>query len=342
MVSALNFADATARTMYVLNPADGSLRWKRDVYGGDYRFAFDSGLVLVSPNNAVIRGLDWRTGNEMWTLADPVNKYGPVRTHTYQVATARDTGGPADLTGAPYNPDLTGDRRLVQLDSDKTLRVIDAQTGKVLRERKAVAGSDDLALAHDGRLDVVVRQTGYEIREYDLDNLGEPQVVYSQPDTARMPLALQRCGSDRLCVLDRGTDPQSTEVVGIDVKGRKARWHGPAVGTEELVAAGDRVLATTVDGEPASALFDTNGKQLLPEDARKSVGVRVNALSVLLFSATPSTYPADVSLTGVAATDGTRQPLGSLSKVRSRSCSWNEHVLVCAAEQEFRVWRFAS
>jgi hypothetical protein len=338
---ALEFSDAKPRTMYVLNPADGTPRWTRTIYGGDNRLAFDSVLVLASSKDAMVRGLDWRSGNEMWSLPDPVGKYGPVRTGTYRIATASDAAGPADLAGAPFSPDLADDRRLVQLDSDKTLRVIDAVTGKVLRSRDAVGSPDDLTLARDGKFDVVVRQAGYQIREYDLDSLGEPQVVYTQPDANRTAVALQSCGADQLCVLDRGNGSKTTEVAGIDVKGRKTRWRQPAVGTETLVSIGDRVLATTVEGEPASAVFAADGKQLLSDDVRNTVGVRVNGSSVLMFSAIPSTYPADVSLTGIAATDGARQPLGSLSKVRSRSCSWNEHFLVCAAEQEFRVWRFA-
>ncbi len=114
-----------------------------------------------------------------------------------------------------------------------------------------------------------------------------------------------------------------------------------AAGADTLVPVGDRVLGTNAVGTPASALYDSGGKQLLVDEDRPQVAVPVNSGSLLLLSVQTSSYPGDVSLVGVRATDGTRTALGQLTKVRTRSCSWNERFLVCPGEKEFGVWRFA-
>jgi hypothetical protein len=88
-------------------------------------------------------------------------------------------------------------------------------------------------------------------------------------------------------------------------------------------------------------LFDGDGKQLLGEEARKTFPVRVDAWSVLLFSAAPTSGSTNVALTGVNLS-GKRTPLGSLEDVHAGACSWNKEFLTCPAEDGFRAWRFTA
>jgi len=101
------------------------------------------------------------------------------------------------------------------------------------------------------------------------------------------------------------------------------------------------VLASSKSGDPASLLFDGDGKQVLAADDRETVGVRVNGASLLLFSRAPSSYGQTVAVTGVAGS-GERHPLGSIDGVRGASCSWSTKYLTCATDKEFRTWQFAS
>jgi hypothetical protein len=103
------------------------------------------------------------------------------------------------------------------------------------------------------------------------------------------------------------------------------------------------VLATSASGTAASFLYSADGKkQLLSGEDQKSLGVRVNAGSLLFFSGQFSTYgTTDISLIGVTASDGHRISLGPLTKVRGSSCSWNEQAIVCATADKIQVWRFA-
>ncbi len=148
-------------------------------------------------------------------------------------------------------------------------------------------------------------------------------------------------GDGRLCVLDEtSSDDKTAQVLAIDVAARKVLWHGNAPGTDQLVPVGDRILATTIGSTPASRLFDPDGKQLLRAEDQKAVGVRVNAGSLIFFTAEPSSYPADASLSGVTAGSGARTALGQLSKTRTLACAWTERYIACAREKDFGVWRF--
>ena len=72
-------------------------------------------------------GLDWRTGKVKWALDDSRTRYGQVRTGTFAVTTDRDITGPAGVDGWPFAPDLADDHRVVQLDANKNLRVVDTK-----------------------------------------------------------------------------------------------------------------------------------------------------------------------------------------------------------------------
>lgn len=137
-----------------------------------------------------------------------------------------------------------------------------------------------------------------------------------------------------------GSDIKSAQVVAVDVEAAELAWRKPAPGVDTLVSMGSGVLATNDGSPPTSLLFDGEGKQVLPNDAKAAVGARVDGSSVLLFSRSFSTYGDDVALTG-ATIGGKRTALGSID-VTSSSCSWSTRFLVCAADKEWRAWTFAS
>lgn len=68
--------------------------------------------------------------------------------------------------------------------------------------------------------------------------------------------------------------------------------------------------------------------------------VRLDAGNLLIFSEAPSAYEDDRVLAGTAV-DGKPVEMGQLKQIRSESCSWNTEMLVCGAEKEFRLYRFA-
>jgi len=342
IATAYDYSSSNPRRMYVLDPATGKTRWSRDIYGQDRLLPVGDVLVLVSPHDETTRGLDRASGEQKWQLRDPEDANGyQIDTIAFDTTTSKDLNGPASFTGEPSAPDLGGSRKLLQITYDKKLNIVNAQTGHVEKSAGGVGGTSDEYLAHDGRLYVFRREQGYRIQYYDLDKLGEPTVLYTAQDSKHSMAAAAPCGA-RLCVLDEtGSDSKSAQVLAIDLSARKVVWHGDAPGTDQLVPVGDRILATTVDSTPASRLFDPDGKQLLRGEDQKAVGVRVNAVSLIFFAESPTSYPTDTGLSGVTAGSGARTALGQLSKTRTNTCAWTERYIACTQEKDFTIWRFA-
>jgi actin-like ATPase involved in cell morphogenesis len=340
VVTADNIDSKQPRRMSVLDPATGTERWHKDIYGGDDVLQVGKLLIVVSVHDGALYGYAIQNGKQAWVRPDPKDSSGdPVGTQTMRVTTPDNLTGPADLNGQPVPADTGDDTRLAQITDGRVLNVIDTSDGKVKQHHSSLGTSFDDYLAYDGKVYEVTRSNGYHIQAYDLDKLGEPVGVYSAPDSTYTFEAIAPCGAGRICVLDRAKDP---EVVAIDVAARKAVWHKPAPGAGALIPVGDRVLATSLNGSPASWLFDRNGKQLLATGEQGDIGVRVNSGSLIFFSNGPTTYASNVSLSGVAAASGKYTALGELKDVRSGACSWNEQYIACARQTDFAVWRFAA
>ena len=324
--------------VYVMNPDTGAEQFHTDVDRGDHLLAFDAVLVVATDSKGT-RGLDWKSGATKWVvppLADSSD------TRAFGMSTVADLGGPAAFDGTPYAPDLADDTRLLQVTSDKTLRVYDVRTGRIQGTRLSVGRPDDGYLAHDGTLYAVNTESPYQIQSYALGKLGEPQIVYTAHDPKRRWRAVTPCGSGRVCLLDSvSSDDKTTEIVAIDVAGHRELWRRPAPNADTLVPVGDRIMALNVTGEPAAVLYDPDGKQLLKSGDQHAVPVRITSGSLLLFSESPSSYPTDTSLVGVGSADGGRTAVGQLTKLRSKACSWNEQFIVCPTDKEFQAWRFA-
>ncbi|MET8202931.1 Hsp70 family protein [Micromonospora taraxaci] len=330
--------DSTLRPLALLDGGDGRQRWQRAVRGDDDVFFADDTAVLVDRNAAQLVGLRLSDGAQKWTQANPGDQYGGNRTVVRSVGSAEAAGGPAFLDGTPRDPWTGSGRRLVQVGADRSVRLVDMASGRVLRQWGSVADLDDLVVADEDRLYVAANEGGYQLLAYDLGSDAEPVVLHRAGNDEYRPKELIACGERRACLLQvPNNDAERTEVVAA-AEGKPARRF-PAPGATGLVAVGEQVLAQREYPEPALTLFDSTGKPVLRD--RDGVGVRLDAGNLLVFSKAPSTVTDDRVLAGVWAESGEPDELGELKDVRSESCSWSTHVIACGAEKDFVLYRFA-
>ncbi|PZF87352.1 Hsp70 family protein [Micromonospora deserti] len=335
-------ADATGddapRELVVLDGASGRQRWHKAIRGADDVLFAERTAVLVDRADDRLVGLRLGDGGEEWTLASPRDEYGRARTRVHPVTTDEALGGPAFVDGTPADPWRGEVRRIVQIGADRSVRVVEADSGRVVRSRPNVADHDDLVVAHEGRLYVAADDAGYRLLAYDLASLAEPVVLYSAPEERRRPEALVPCGEERACLLEvTGGDSASTEVVAASAGKRAARWAAP--GATLLVPLGEYLLVRRTNPEPAGTLFDPQGRVVLRD--RDGVPVRLDAGNLLVFAEQPSSVADDRSVAGVSVAAGTVVELGQLKDVRSASCSWNTSVVACGAGEDFVLHRFA-
>ncbi|HET8684857.1 MAG TPA: PQQ-binding-like beta-propeller repeat protein, partial [Micromonosporaceae bacterium] len=338
VVQADDYSSSEPRTMYVLHPDSGDLRWKRDFHGDDSWLYTRDAVVLAEEQGARLVGLDPASGDERWTHPYPKDEYGNGGVAVVRVTSPEALAEPAGFTGQTPGADPR-ERRIVLVGTDRTVRVYDARTGAPLRTRDNVGDPDDTYLAHGDQLYVATKDAGYRIDAYDLGNLGEPRAIYTVPDHRRRLLGLAPCGADRVCALDQvGSDDESTELAAIGTEGGGQVRRQKAPAGERVVAVGDRALVASRGSAAVVRIFDPAAGELT---AREGAGVRVNAGSVLIFADQPATYPQDVNLTGLGAQTGTRTELGVLKDVRSAACAWSESLIACPQEKTFTIWRFA-
>ncbi|RKR88924.1 putative pyrroloquinoline-quinone binding quinoprotein [Micromonospora pisi] len=323
-------ADATGRAdpreLSVLDPANGKRLWGRDVHGDDSVLYFERTLVLVDRTAQQLVGLDLRTGKRRWGEPIPSGPAGNSPTSVHPVTVPEDLGVAAGTDGRRLSYGGK-DPRIVQIDVNRSARVIDADSGEVLKSAKGVADPDDMVVAHDGRLYVAPKEGGYRVAAYDLARMGEPTILYTGDDQ-HYPDRLVACGRERLCLLDRKNfAADTTELVSIATKpgdGEKM-WRKPAAGAESLLPVGEHVLVG--GGTPDTAtLYRPDGTTVI---SREGVAVRLDGGNLLLFADDPSTNVTDVSVAGVRVSSSDLIELGELKGVRAASCSWNSSVIVC-------------
>jgi molecular chaperone HscA len=312
--------------------------WRHDLTSSDKFLATSAALLIVDSQNHQLVGLDPRTGNQKWTLAN-IKDSGDSSSATFPIYSDADLAQPGPLPEGPEAP--TSDTRVVQIGADNSARVIDTATGKIIVTEGNVGDYSSVTLAAGGRLYVASSSGGYKLFSYDLGSLADGKLIYTAPDDTHYLKDIVPCGS-RVCLLDEpNSDDKGDQVLAVNPGGNVA-WQKPAPGASALTPLGGGLL---VDGSGSSryaTVFDDNGKVLLGDEGKDQTGVRVTAGSVLLFSDTPESSPNDETLTGLAARDGTRTPLGQIKKVRAAACSWNTRMLVCPTESDFGIWRFAS
>jgi outer membrane protein assembly factor BamB/actin-like ATPase involved in cell morphogenesis len=331
-------ADSTTgkREMIVLGEERGTLLWHRTLDRDDrVFFAADVAVVADSTGHQLI-GLRITDGAQRWTQADPAAGPGSTTTAVLEVTTPADLSGPASVEGIPFAPDLDDDPRLVQIGADRSARVLDAETGKVLTSRQSVADTDDEIVAHNGRLIVRESEGAHRLVSYDLDKLGEPRVLYTAQGQDGRISSVIPCGDDRVCFVEAaGYDNKTATVTAVDAaKGGKI-WQFPLAGADSLVPVGEAVLATTSSGE--TTLIDAAGKKVWTHTGRAA---RLDAGNLLEFSKQLYETPGDPSLAGQHLGDDAVQ-LGPLTDIRGLTCSWNTSVLACAGDKDFVLQRFA-
>ncbi|MET8231685.1 Hsp70 family protein [Micromonospora sp. NPDC005298] len=330
--------DSTARPLAVLDGRSGAQRWQRSVRGDDDVFFSDDTAVLVDRAANRLVGLRLRDGDQAWTTPSPTDQYGGVRTVVRPVGTDEAAGGPAFLDGTPRDPWAGKGRRLVQVGADRSVRLIDMASGAVVRQWGSVADLDDLVVAHEDRLYVAANDAGYQLLSYDLGSDAEPVVLFRSGDDEYRPKELVACGERRACLVQvPGGQAERTEVVAATEGERAIRWSAP--GVTSVIPFGERILAQREYPKPTVTLFDAAGKPVLRD--RGGVAARLDAGNLLVFATAPSTVADNRVLAGVWAGSGTVDELGELQDVRSASCSWNTRVIVCGAETDFVLYRFA-
>ncbi|MEU1591241.1 PQQ-binding-like beta-propeller repeat protein, partial [Micromonospora sp. NPDC005710] len=329
--------DSTPRPLAVLDGRTGEQRWQRVLRGDDDVYFADDTAVLVDRAADELVGLRLTDGSAKWTQPNPRGEFTGGRTVVRPVGTDAAAGGPAFLDGTPRDPWTSKGRRLVQVGADRSVRVLDMASGAVLRQWGSVADLDDLVVAHEDRLYVAANEGGYQVLAYDLGSDAEPVVLYRSGNDAYRPKELVACGERRVCLLQvPDNDVSRTAVVAATEGERTISW--PAPGVTGLVPLGEQVLAQRQSPEPTVTVFDADGKPVLRD--RGGVAVRLDSGNLLVFAKAPSGIADNRVLAGVWAESGKVDELGELKDVRSSSCSWNTHVIACAAEKDFVLYRF--
>ena len=258
---------------------DGRRLWGMPIFGDDGVFFREDRLILVDRAQNRVAGFDLLSGSLKWQEKTPKDRFESTQTAVYGVSTPDDLAGPADALGRPFAPKADDDQRIVQVSADKSMRVIDAASGKIGGTRTNVADKDDPAYAYDGRF-VVATDAG--VFSYDLDSDAQPARIYSPADDQHDVTGIAPCGEDRVCLLETTSfDATTTELVAVDAEKGGAVWHKPAAGMERVVPVGDYVLVSGDSPDYVVSLFDAAGKVV---HTQPGVGMRVNGGSVLLLS----------------------------------------------------------
>ncbi|MEJ3743066.1 PQQ-binding-like beta-propeller repeat protein [Actinomycetes bacterium KLBMP 9797] len=321
--------------VYAFDPDTGDELWKNRITGADRTFAVEDTFVIADQTEHRLVGLDLDSGEQRWTLPNPGNKESAV----YQARTVDDVSGPSNLYGTPFAQLTDDEPRLVQIGADRSARVIDAVTGKVLKTRGNVADPDDEVMAYHGRLIVGSDdQNGYRLSAYDLSSMGEPVNLYTSANADRKLDLIAMCGEQRLCLLDSVlAESESTEVVAVDLEKGGDLWHAPAPEADRLVHFGDQTVAYVDSSEGGIRVFDDKGEKLLD---RPGAAGRIDGGNVLVFGSA-SEFLGDYSIAGLHAGSEKVVEMGQLYDIRPWSCSWNTVYLACAGKGQFTIGRFA-
>ncbi|MFD6264230.1 Hsp70 family protein [Micromonospora chalcea] len=328
---------STPRVLAVLDGDSGTQRWRTEIGRDDVLFFGPDTVVRVDRAGERLVGLRLGDGRQRWERRNPRTEYGDARTKVLPVGTGAALDGPGNAEGSPLVPWAGKADRLVQVGADRSVRVLELRSGKIVKDRGNVAGLDDPMAARDDRLYVAEDDRGLRLLAYDLAGLGTPSVLYEAPEQGGRVKDLVTCGERRVCLLETpagGAD--GTRVVAATEGEGTRQWAAPRA--ESLVPVGQHVLA--VQGSPdAVTLFAPDGTAKVLRD-RDGFAVRLDAGNLLIFSEAPSAYEDDRVLAGTAV-DGKPVEMGQLKQIRSESCSWNTEMLVCGADKEFRLYRFA-
>ncbi|MEV4345564.1 Hsp70 family protein [Actinoplanes sp. NPDC049596] len=320
--------------LVILDAGRGDKRWQRTLGRDDVVYFAGDRAIVADRQGRRLLGLKLDDGSEAWAQPDPGESTSPTAVHL--VTTPADLDGPAGLTGRPFDADPGDDPRLVQITPDHSVRVLNANSGKIIASRANVADTDDDVVAHNGRLIVREDEDADRIVTYQLDQLGEPDVTYTAPTATAKLGGLTPCGDDRVCAIEStGYGDENATVIALDVAKGGKLWSRKAAKAETLVPVGEAVLARSTT--PETTLIDAAGEQV---GTGKFDAVRLDAANILEFSKPLVGYVDDPAVAGRHLGDDPVQ-LGPLQGVRTSTCAWNTSVLACVADKDFIVTRFA-
>ncbi|MEU4693661.1 PQQ-binding-like beta-propeller repeat protein [Actinoplanes sp. NPDC023714] len=314
----------------LLGAANGELLWTLPLAPGDKPIYGKNVVVHVDTAGHQLIGFDAATGNERWRLAD----LSDTGTRTLPVGSAGDLNGPTSLRGRPFDPQYT-DQRLVQINADHSVRVIDLNSGTVGKSWQTGAATDDEVFAHNGRL--VVRESGNVRRvvAYDLES-GSPDVLYTaEPDVE--VTGLTPCGDEAVCfVKTRKPDGQQT-VVRIDLasSGSEGTWESGAIA--DVVRAVPVGASVVVQSRANTTLIDEKGATAWTHPGTVA---RLDAGNILRFGHVQTDQVIDESVSGQHLGDEPVE-LGAVYDVRTTTCAWTISVLGCVTATDYVTQRFA-
>lgn len=333
------YADAPdqPRPMFVLDPETLQTRWQRNVRGEDELFFFENVVGWLDLTARKLYGLDLAGGSEAWVRDLPVEGDVSVVNVVGQAELAQPTDQFGLVGGA-----IT-DHRLVLVEADSTVRVIDGNNGTVITEATNVAEPGDQVLGYGDRLFVAPDEGGYGLASYDLTNLRTvPQTHYTAADDSRFPERLAPCGAERVCVLEsRSYDSATMEVVAVDLAGGGAVWRRPAPEAEWLLPVGDWVAAVIEpDFNARVIVYNGSGDPVLDQ---AGFPVRTTGRNLMVFSdGISADLDEPLSAVGLTAEPGTAPvELGRLPDVLEQFCAWGDRFLICPTQDSADIWRFA-
>jgi len=327
--------DAVSRTISWLDRDNGTTRWQLDLPPAKVNVVLArSAIVVASLPQGDLRGIDWTTGQTLWT----VTSTGPGRA-ALGMNTQFDLV-PPDPGPAWRTPVLTTDS-VVQVSANGVLRLYDARTGQQVGQRQ---GTGEEVAAFDGIVYSVVADP-FRLLSYSVDNQQPVRVVYQAPAGTTFLRSPVPCGAGRICLIEDRT--AGGLAVAVDLTTGDRRVLTSTIAGDTLQAVGDRVLLDG-RGNGRPALLDPAGRDPMPlaPAGAPAYAARVGPTAVLSFAFAPGpSVPTGDELTdlwvyGIYPEDGSLRPLGKVI-VQASGCSFDNRYLVCPTRTGLGIWQFA-
>jgi outer membrane protein assembly factor BamB len=333
LVLAYEADTAEPRRMFVYDPETGAERWRLDVRGDDELFFAEGILGWVDTDGRVLRGMDLATGGERWAESFPADG----ETRVIEVTGQADLARPTDFQGEPV-PGV-GDPRVVMVNADRSVRVIDLSNGAVITEGTNIATPSDQLLAYGDELFVAPDEVGYQLVGHRLDELSTtPRIFYTAANPERYPTAITPCGTGRVCLLEgEQFDAETVEAIAVDATDGGELWRSAVPEAEHLIGIGQWVAATTdLTFDPSVEVFNSGGESVL-EAPGMATRLNDGNLAVIAVDSDDG-----VIATGIATANASLVELGRLSEaVDSEQCSWSDRFIICPDLSGAEIWRFA-
>jgi outer membrane protein assembly factor BamB len=331
LVLAYEASSSEPRRMFAHDPETGTLRWQIDVRGDDELFFLEGTIGWVDSGARVLHGLDAGTGGEQWSESFPDDG----ETRVIQATDTAELARPTNLLGEPVPG--PSDPRLVMVNADRSVRVIDGSTGDTVTEGTNIAHPDDQLLAYGDHLFVAADEVGYQLLGYQLDQLTSTPRIFYTADTERYAGAIAACGTGRVCLLEAEQyDSATTEAMAVDATDGGVLWQSAAPEAERLIGVGQWVAAMVDSYEPSVHVFNGGGEPVYEGPGQAT---RLNDGNLILVT---TDNEGGVLATGVSAADGTQIDLGRLSEsLESEQCSWGDRFVACPDRNGTEIWSFA-